>query len=160
MDTSTGMVITMRAPCQGCGGTRGEVTKSNGQNVAHCVACGAYCYCPPKAELGEAPSQVRTRPTMKPSQRARVLERDNHVCVSCHRDGVTLHIGHLLSVEDGRALGATDAELWDDANLAAMCDACNLGQGRESMNLRFVLRVLRANIGNRDGWQGGGADVA
>ena len=33
----------------------------------------------------------------------------------------------LLSVEDGLALGADARLLADDANLAAMCEACNLG---------------------------------
>jgi hypothetical protein len=38
-----------------------------------------------------------------------------------------LTIGHLLSIEDGARLGATEFELNSDANLVAMCEACNLG---------------------------------
>jgi 5-methylcytosine-specific restriction endonuclease McrA len=93
---------------------------------------------------------VRTRPTIKPSQKVRILERDNHTCVVCHRDDVPLHVGHLLSVEDGRKVGATDDELFSDENLCAMCAECNLGMSSRTISLRLVAKILRARLRWRD----------
>jgi 5-methylcytosine-specific restriction endonuclease McrA len=62
------------------------------------------------------------------------MERDHGRCVLCGTPD-DLTIGHLLSVADALRVGATTAELGDDANLAAMCQACNLGLGRRSVSL-------------------------
>ena len=54
-----------------------------------------------------------------------------------------------MSVEEGFALGATEAELFDDANLAAMCQACNLGLGALSVSPRtyaVMLWLVRAEM--------------
>lgn len=56
-------------------------------------------------------------------------------------------IGHLLSVHDGERLGASQAELSAEENLATMCATCNLGLGRRSVSLltytimRYLLQV-------------------
>ena len=140
----------MREPCPHCNSTKGQITPTNGQNVVRCAGCNTYMYCAPKHETGEAPEPVSRRPGIKPSQRARILDRDNHTCVSCHANDRPLHIGHLLSVDDGRKLGATDTELWSDENLAAVCDECNLGFGRWTVSLRFVYRILQSRIAHRE----------
>jgi hypothetical protein len=41
----------LRAPCDGCGGTRGRVEMKAGQQVARCDACGRFAYCVPRSEL-------------------------------------------------------------------------------------------------------------
>lgn len=138
--------IEMRAPCAHCGHTKGIVTERNGQDVVRCIACGTHCYNRPKTESGKPQRSVRTRPDIDPSTKARILERDNYTCVMCHRADLPLHIGHLLSVADGKTLGATEAELYDDENLAAMCEECNLGLGWRSVSLRLVYRILLARI--------------
>lgn len=136
----------MREPCGHCGSTAGTLNKTNGQNVVRCTTCDTYAYCAPKYETGEATEAVSRRPGIKPSVRARIIDRDNHVCVLCHSDDRPLHVGHLLSVEDGQNLNATDDELWSDENLAAVCDECNLGYGKRSVNPRLMLLVLRARL--------------
>lgn len=61
--------------------------------------------------------------------------------VSTLRKG-PLHIGHPLSVEDGVAVGADNTLLYDDANLAAMCETCNLGL-RPSVGPRTYAAIMR-----------------
>lgn len=57
--------------------------------------------------------------------RYRVLKRDNHRCVACgatpEKDGVTLHVDHIIPVAKG---GKTVLE-----NLQTLCAPCNLGKG-------------------------------
>lgn len=140
-------VIEMRAACARCGCVRGLVQEKNGQDVVRCLECGAHCYNRPKTESGKPQRSVRTRPEIKPSTKVRILERDNYACVMCHASDRVLHVGHLLSVLDGRRLGATDEELFDDENLAAMCEECNLGLAENSVSLRLVFLILIARKG-------------
>jgi 5-methylcytosine-specific restriction endonuclease McrA len=147
-------IIEMSRPCKMCGPGDGRVDPKNGQNCVYCLKCGRMVYNAPRTELGEEPRSVRTRPDIKPSQKARVLERDCSRCLTCGRPAgapkredaspVILHIGHVLSVDDGRALGATDEELFDDENLVTVCEECNLGQGSRSLLPRLALRLIRA----------------
>lgn len=142
---------TMRAPCK-CGCERGRLESRNGQACVYCAECGAHCYNAPKVETGTATRAVSTRPDIKPKQRARVLARDAHRCLTCGRPAgrVILHIGHVLSVDEGRALGATDVELYDDENLIAQCEECNLGTGSRSISPRLALLLIRAAIRRRE----------
>jgi hypothetical protein len=39
-----------------------------------------------------------------------------------------LVVGHWISVDDGKAEGLSEAELFDDENLLALCAECNAGQ--------------------------------
>lgn len=55
--------------------------------------------------------------------RARVLERDGHVCGYCGRDATT--VDHLVA----KANGGTD----DDWNLIACCKPCNSTKGARTM---------------------------
>jgi hypothetical protein len=52
-------------------------------------------------------------------------------------------IGHIISVCEGRAYGLTDAELFHDDNLTAMCRECNAGQGSETLPLPFLVAALQ-----------------
>lgn len=138
----------MREPCPDCGSTEGVRVDRAGQACILCAVCDRWVYNAPKAETGEPQRSVRSRPEIKSSQRSRLLARDGFCCVCCGRHGpeFNLHIGHFLSVDDGRKVGATDEELWDDENLAVMCEECNLGMGRATFSLRLMHLVLRARI--------------
>ena len=116
-----------RAPCPRCTTTDALLLARGNQAVVRCASCHRHLYNAPKTETGARRRTVKTlRTTIRPAQQARILNRDRGRCVLC---GSTedLTIGHLLSLEDGARLGATEFELNSDANLAAMCEACNLG---------------------------------
>jgi 5-methylcytosine-specific restriction endonuclease McrA len=103
------------------------------------------------------PRSVETvRRGLKPSQQARILERDGRCLLSGRTaDDVPLTVAHLISVKDGLDAGLTDAEINDDANLAAMCESCNLGLGGRSVAPTTLIRhaavAVRAQIARRDG---------
>lgn len=148
---STGRDWPLPTPCE-CGETRGEIRPKAGHNCLYCVGCDRYVKNVAKADTGEAPRSVSTRVDIKPAQRERIIERDAGRCMLCGRPAgqVILHIGHVLSVEEGRALGATDEELYDDENLLALCEECNLGMGRRSVSPRLALRLIRAAMMRTD----------
>jgi 5-methylcytosine-specific restriction endonuclease McrA len=75
------------------------------------------------------------------TQRTRLADRDGAGCVLCGETSRPLHVGHLISVADGRAHGLTDEQLWSDANLAIMCESCNLALGRRSVSLQFIVAL-------------------
>lgn len=132
-----------RLECPDCGIKNASVAPSNGQNVVRCAKCGRHLYNAPKTETGERARTVATlRRGIKPSQQARILDRDHRTCLLCGRADVQLTIGHLLSIEEGVAVGATETELYADANLAAMCEACNLGLGRHSISPRTYAVIM------------------
>jgi 5-methylcytosine-specific restriction endonuclease McrA len=140
----------MREPCSNCGCPLGVLRVRKKQNTVSCIVCQRHCYNAPKTETGELVRSVQTlRQSIKPSQQARILDRDQGRCILCGtRDGLVL--GHLLSVADGFALGALESELYDDANLAAMCEGCNAGLGRHSISPRtyrvILFRLVQAEI--------------
>lgn len=143
-------LITARAPCPDCGTTDAKLfPRVNGQARVHCAACDRWLYFAPKTETGERPRTVETvRRGLKPSQQARILERDGQRCLLCGRTArdVPMTVGHLVSVKDGLAAGLTDAELHDDANLAAMCESCNLGVGGASVAPTTLIRHLAVAV--------------
>ncbi len=61
----------------------------------------------------------------------------------CGRRENHMQVGHIISVHDGRAHGLSDAELFHDDNLTAMCPECNAGQGSETLLLPFLVAALR-----------------
>ena len=134
----------MRSTCSQCGCDAGRLETRGGQDCVFCLGCGRHCYNAPRVETGRDARSLRTRPDIKPSQRARVLERDNGQCVLCHSNTRDLDVGHVISVKEGRALGMTDAELYSDDNLVAMCAPCNSGLGQLSLNPRILLASMRA----------------
>ena len=139
----------LRKPCL-CTCETGYIRERNGQQCVYCGRCHRHQYNAPKSETGLAQRSVSSRPLLKPARRARILERDNGACVGCHRSDVILHVGHLLSVEDGRRLGASEDEIWSDENLAAMCEECNLGFGKLTVSLRLVYRILQARVARQE----------
>lgn len=144
-----GRQYVSRSACPACGIRDAALFPKNGQNTILCARCGRLLYNAPKTETGEAPRTVATvRQNIKPSQQARIFDRDHARCVLCGRGDVPLTVGHLLSVADGVSLGAIESELNDDVNLAAMCESCNLGMGGRSVSpatyARILLHLIRA----------------
>lgn len=143
-DDNAEVRISMRTPCSRCGCTEGLITTKSGQDTVRCSGCRRYCYNAPRSETGRPTRSLRTRSDVRPSQRARILVRDGGACILCHRSGVELEIGHLISVHDGRALGMSDAELNSDDNLAAMCAPCNSGLSSSSLPPRLLAAAMWA----------------
>jgi 5-methylcytosine-specific restriction endonuclease McrA len=133
----------MRADCRYCGWPTGVVKDVNGQDTVRCASCGRFQYNAPRTETGRAVRSINERPDVSPGRRARILARDGFACVGCHRTDRPLHIGHLLSVKQGRDIGAADELLYSDENLAAMCEECNLGFGETSIGPQLLFHVLR-----------------
>jgi 5-methylcytosine-specific restriction endonuclease McrA len=138
------LTVAMSSPCPDCGCSSGTIVTDNGRDQVRCNRCGRVCYHLPSTETARPHRTLRTRPAVKVSQRVRVLLRDGCACVLCHRRGVPLEVGHLISVRDGLRLGLSDAYLFGDENLAAMCRSCNSGLGSDTVPLRFLLPALRA----------------
>jgi ribosomal protein S27E len=143
---------TSRVSCPDCHTDEAVIQSRNGQATVRCAICDKHLYNAPRTETGERQRDSSTvRKGIKPSQQARVLDRDHGRCVLCGRaagedDGVIVRLGHLVSVEDGLALGLTDDEINDDANLAAMCEACDAGLNRRSVSAATLARLLAAAV--------------
>jgi hypothetical protein len=147
--------LVMRKPCPHCGNQTGTIKTVNGQDTVRCASCGQFCYNAPKTETGRAQRSRRTRPDIKPSQRTRILLRDNSTCVICQRsaaqcieEGDTFDVGHLISVRDGKKMGLSDNDLNSDENLAAMCGSDNSGLSSETVPLRLAMRIFKARLIN------------
>lgn len=138
-------MFQMRQACR-CGNETGRIETKSGQDCVYCLSCGKHCYNAPRTETGREVRSLRTRPDIKTGQRSRILERDNGTCVVCHCDDRPLDVGHLISVDAGRKLGLTDAELYDDENLAAMCQTCNSGLSSRPVSLRQMVNILKARL--------------
>ncbi|MCP3992062.1 MAG: hypothetical protein GY724_23525 [Actinomycetia bacterium] len=143
---------TAREPCPKCQTAEARIVVRGNQNTVRCARCWRMLYNAPKTETGQRPRTVKTlRRRIKPSQQARILDRDAGRCVLCGSTA-DLTIGHLLSIEDGAALGTSATELNSDGNLAAMCEACNIGLVRwpKSVNPRtyavIMWRLLQAEM--------------
>jgi 5-methylcytosine-specific restriction endonuclease McrA len=133
-----------RVPCPDCHTTDAHLNTRGHQATVRCADCDRFLYNAPHIETGAKHRSVKTlRRSIRPAQQARILDRDHGRCVLCgtHDD---LTIGHLLSLEDGQRLGATTVELYSDANLAAMCEACNAGlrHGPKSISARTYLTIV------------------
>lgn len=89
----------------------------NSNNIAY------YCNeCIKAIEYKQSAQYQRSLMTDK--LRYQVLNRDGHRCVICGasaRDGVKLHVDHILPVSKG---GKTEL-----SNLRTLCERCNLGKG-------------------------------
>ena len=134
--------FAMRAPCLDCGCSDGRIDRRGEQNCVFCSGCGRFAYNAPKTETGDAPRTVtRVHNGIRPKQRARLLLRAYGRCELCGGVG-PLHIGHLLSVEEGLALGLTELELNSDDNLATLCEECNLGLGSISVTPGLYVALL------------------
>lgn len=137
----------MRAPCPGCGHTRGHIVEKNGQDTVRCLSCDRYCYCAPRTETGRAQRTVTTvHNGIKPKLRTKILERDGYRCVLCKAVDVPLHTGHVVSVAAGLAAGLTASLLNNEENLIAQCEECNAGQGDSPIPLSIAIAILRARL--------------
>lgn len=141
----------MRSPCRfGCGTTDGFMETKNGQDMVRCASCNRLNYNAPRTETGREVRSVTTiHNGIKPSKRARILERDSGHCVICGSKK-ELHVGHLLSVAEGLKQGLTDEQINDDENLATMCSECNLGQAERPVSMRLLMAVLMARLALKD----------
>lgn len=141
--------FVMRAPCSACGGTTGTVKETGAQDVVRCAQCDRFQYNAPRAETGKPVRSVRSSRDVdiSPGLRAEILfERAGGCCEICHNMGAELHVGHLLSVDRGRAQGMSEAALNHPENLAAMCSNCNLGLGNQPVSIRLLMSILMARI--------------
>lgn len=135
----------LRNACRCCGSQAGYIDHKSGQDCVYCAGCFRFQYNAPKTETGRATRSVSTtHKAIKPSQRRRILERAHQTCEICHRRGVTLHVGHILSVDDGHKHSLTDDVINSDENLIAECEECNLGGSSRSMPLRLLVALLVA----------------
>jgi 5-methylcytosine-specific restriction endonuclease McrA len=139
-DTPGWPTITMRKPCP-CGCIVGLIFTKNGQDTVRCARCNRYSHNAPRTETGRPRRSLRSRPRISPSQRARIILRDGCACVQCH-GRKELVIGRVVSVRDGYAAGLTDAQLYCDDNLVALCAECNSGLGRNSIPAHRLLLIL------------------
>lgn len=150
---STPTEHTLRQPCKNCAATIGYIKTAGGQDVVRCTVCDTYQYNAPRVETGRAVRTVGTiHANIKPGQRSRILLRATGHCELCGKgptDEHPLTVGHLLSVREGIELGMTELELNDDENLAAMCDECNAGIGRETVPLRLCFAIIKARAMNQ-----------
>lgn len=149
----------MRKPCTKCGGQQGRIETRGGQDCVYCLGCvpGTYQYNAPRPETGRKERSMETiHAGLGTAKRARILVRANTRCELCGHTATAeypLHVGHLLSVKDGMALGLTETDLNDDENLAALCMACNLGIGETTIPLRLAASIVIARLKNRMGKQ-------
>lgn len=132
----------LRAACK-CGSTDGTIATVNGQDTVRCARCNRYCYNAPRLETGRPRRSVRSRPTLSPSQRHRILARDKGRCFVCCRHRGDIQIGHIISVHQGQAFGLSEAELYHDDNLVALCAECNFGQGSATLPLPLLVALLQ-----------------
>jgi 5-methylcytosine-specific restriction endonuclease McrA len=142
----TGKSISLREPCPDCGCVNGTITTKNGQDVTYCTDCGRYRFNATRSETGRPRRSLSTRRNISPSQRARIIVRDGPTCELCNRRR-ELVIGHAVSLRDGYAVGLSDALLYSDANLVALCAECNAGLGAKSIPAyrMLIIASLRAH---------------
>ncbi len=145
---------TPSRPCP-CGSVDAEIRQSGDQLPVSCRVCGRAFYNAPKLEVGlKARTVANLRRGISARSRARILDRDHGRCVLC---GTTTNvtIGHLLSVADGEKVGASQEELYSEANLASMCETCNSGLGSQSISLltfTIMHHLLRAELHRADAY--------
>jgi hypothetical protein len=139
-------LFPLRVPCRHCSGTSGLISQVNGQAVVRCSDCRRFQYNAPKTETGAKPRTVAgTHNGIKPSTRIRIIERATGRCELCG-SRENLHVGHILSVLDATAAGLSDYEINSDDNLAAMCEACNLGLSSLSISPRLYVALFRRRL--------------
>lgn len=137
--------LPLRRECSRCQGTEGRIEQRGGQDCVYCIGCDAWQYNAPRTETGRKVRSVQTtHELIKPKQRYRILARANKCCELCHKSDCLLHVGHAISVDDGHKAGLTDELINSDENLLALCDECNLGQGKLTLPLRVLAGIIIA----------------
>src|SRR3954453_11738916 len=92
--------------------------------------------------MGVTRRSLQSPPQIPPSQRQRILVRDKRTCFVCGRSDRPTDVSHIISLRDGRTYRLSEAQLFHDENLAAICAECNSGQGSERFPLPFFMAVL------------------
>lgn len=103
-------------------------------NIHRCPECLASRQSS-KHDRGETHSPEYRR-TPSGNKRHRVMERHDYKCVICgarRSSNTTLHMGHCISVADGRTRNIDPELLNIDENYVPMCAACNSEQGARSL---------------------------
>lgn len=138
--------FTMRRPCAKCGSEFGEIRPAGHQDCVFCE-CGAFQYNAPRTETGREVRTVKTvHEAISGKMRARIVERANLHCELCgaHGPDIVLHVGHIISVENGVRGGLTDQEINSEENLCASCAECNLGQSKATIPLHLAIAIVMA----------------
>ena len=78
------------------------------------------------------------RKPISPSQRLRILIRDERRCRECGTDQGNLEIDHIVEVHDG---GTND-----DDNLQALCEDCHKRKTADFAHARAVRRKMRPQV--------------
>jgi 5-methylcytosine-specific restriction endonuclease McrA len=131
-------------PCSSCGDHAANIRPVGDHQCAYCATCGKYRKNVPKADLGLAQRSKQTG-QIRPAQRHRILERDNHTCWSCGRSApyAQLEVDHIIPRSQWHQTDLPDAYLNDDRNLRTLCDQCNSGKSDE-----LTIGAVRALIKN------------
>ena len=142
------MIIVMRKACE-CGGKSGKIVTKSGQDCVYCTTCDQWKYNAPKLETGRSARSVQAeRSPIKPNQRIRVLERARCRCEICGKHAAQtatgLHVGHVVSVQEGRKASLPLSVIDSDDNLIAECDECNLGHGSRTLPIGVLIGILMA----------------
>lgn len=140
--------IPLRQTCE-CGGTTGHIITKAGQDCVYCDQCNRWHFNAPKTETGRAVRTLATRPTIKPSERARVLAAHDHACVGCGKrpPEVRLELDHIIPREVADAYGMLDALIDSHWNLAPLCAECNSGKrwvSEPSVRLMYRCLMMKA----------------
>jgi hypothetical protein len=132
MRTSPTPTHPLREICKHCGGSDGRIETRGGQDCVYCKGCDRYQYNAPRLETGRAERTLATRPGITPAQRARILDKFEHACISCggRPPRVELTLEHIISRELADEHGMLDALIVGEFNLAPMCPECNSGHRR------------------------------
>jgi len=153
MDGSDPKPFKMRAPCLKCSCETGYIKEAGTQDVVRCTECDKFAYNAPRTETGKAVRNTQTvHAAIKPKLRSRILERANGRCEVCGKgpeSGCVMHVGHVLSVDQGLTQGMTELELNDEENLISLCDECNLGAGKSTVPIRLLMRILWARVNRK-----------
>ena len=139
----------LRAPCVDCGSTNGTIETKSNQDVVRCE-CGRHAYNAPRTETGREVRSLRSRPNVKPSVRARIIEQYGLECAFCHRRDRPLQVDHFIPLALAEAVGAEPGELDGDWNLVALCDECNSGKSNHPPTIRTWLLVMRCERMRRE----------
>lgn len=133
-------------PCKRCGEPElGRLEHGDIHIKLVCGKCGTYQKFLRKDEAGVGTrSLTRRGECVKPKQRQRIFARDGYRCLLCGQAPplVILTAGHILSHKDGELLGLPEVQIDSDANLMTMCEPCNSGLGRQSLEHWLAVALL------------------
>jgi len=132
--------ILMRSDCTTCSTSTGYVATKNGQDCVYCCGCGGWQYNRPRTESGREVRSIRSNAEVAPSQRARVLARDNYTCM-CGK-GDDLHVDHAIPLAVAAELDFVDELIRSDDNLVTLCVECNIGKSVTLWEARMLYRIL------------------